>query len=161
MAYTTPKTYSVGDVLTASDMNTYQRDNITALHDRVYYVPLASALTSTDFDGDSFSTTTDTLIDLSDEFGVPADVSAINVRVMCRDSGSATSQEARVVLKNSMGTGGANVSFRCGGLPNDYYGDTNALINCSTSGDIYYEIYASGAGTLDAWIWIQGYWTTT
>lgn len=31
MAYTSPKTYSVGDVLTASDMNTYQRDNISAI----------------------------------------------------------------------------------------------------------------------------------
>ena len=40
MAYTTPKTYNVGDVLTASDMNTYQRDNIVALRNpptcRVY-----------------------------------------------------------------------------------------------------------------------------
>ena len=40
MAYTTPKTYNVGDVLTASDMNTYQRDNISYLYNvptcRVY-----------------------------------------------------------------------------------------------------------------------------
>lgn len=31
MPLTTPKTYSVGDVLTAADLNTYQRDNIAWL----------------------------------------------------------------------------------------------------------------------------------
>ena len=31
MAWTAPKTYNVGDVLTASEMNTYQRDNLLAL----------------------------------------------------------------------------------------------------------------------------------
>jgi len=36
MAYTTPKTYSVGDVLTASDMNTYQRDNIAYLENELF-----------------------------------------------------------------------------------------------------------------------------
>jgi hypothetical protein len=35
MAFTTPKTYSVGDVLLASDMNTYQRDNIAHLNDDI------------------------------------------------------------------------------------------------------------------------------
>ncbi len=31
MAYTTPKTWAVGDVLTAADMNTYVRDNVSFL----------------------------------------------------------------------------------------------------------------------------------
>lgn len=31
MAWTSPKTWSVGEVLTASDMNTYVRDNLNAL----------------------------------------------------------------------------------------------------------------------------------
>jgi hypothetical protein len=35
MAYTTPKTWSVGDVLTASDMNTYVRDNAAFLKSSV------------------------------------------------------------------------------------------------------------------------------
>lgn len=30
MAYTSPKTYASGDVLTAADLNTYQRDNFNA-----------------------------------------------------------------------------------------------------------------------------------
>lgn len=33
MAWTTPKTYASGDVLTAADMNTYQRDNLNAVYD--------------------------------------------------------------------------------------------------------------------------------
>lgn len=32
MAYTTPKTWASGDILTAADMNTYVRDNIGALY---------------------------------------------------------------------------------------------------------------------------------
>ena len=65
MAWTTPKTFTAGSVLTASEMNTYVSDNTAALAARAYFVPLTTPLTSTSWDGDARSTTAKTKIDLS------------------------------------------------------------------------------------------------
>jgi hypothetical protein len=51
---------------------------------------LSSPLTSTSWDGDSFSTTAKTLIDLSAVFSAPAGIKAISVFVRLNDSASAS-----------------------------------------------------------------------
>jgi len=117
---------------------------------------LTTPLTSTSWDGDARSTTAKTLIDLSAVFGVPAGVKAVDVKVMLRDSGSA-SYGALVVL-SPYNTSYSGKSWQCGGLPNDYTHRASGIVPCNADGDIYYQVDASGVNTLDVWLEIWGYY---
>ena len=116
---------------------------------------LTSPLTSTAWDGDSFSTTAKTLIDLSTVFGVPAGVKAVLVNIALRDSGSAAN-ECNISLSPSSSVGG--MTARCSGIANDKFVNACLTVPCDTNGDIYYEITASGTGTMDVYLQIYGYW---
>ena len=121
------------------------------------FVPLTTPLTSTSWDGDAYSVAAATLIDLSAVFGVPAGVKAVLVRLVCRDS-------------VAWGTGGlffavspADGSYAVYAVTVLPYGgdvsaQTTGVCPCDANGDIYYTINASGAGTMDCWIQIWGYW---
>lgn len=121
------------------------------------FVPLSTPLTSTSFDGDSFSTTAATLIDLSSVFGVPAGVKAILARVVIRDSGSAAGTDLYIGLGSSNSVPHSTY-IRCSGMPNDVYVEKTEMIMCNSDGDIYYNINASGTNTMDVIIRIWGYW---
>ena len=116
---------------------------------------LTSPLTSTDWDGDARSTTAKTLIDLSVVFGVPAGVKAVLVNIALRDSGGAAN-ECLISLSPSNSAGG--LTARCSGIANDKFVNACLTVPCDTNGDIYYEISASGAGTMDVYLQIYGYW---
>ena len=116
-------------------------------------------LTSASWDGDAFSTTAKTLIDLSAVFGVPAGVKAVQVFVSARDSGSAGSTGIYIYLSPNNTAFSVAVPCRLGGLPNDFWGEGNGVVPCNADGDIYYEIVASGAGTIDVYMQIWGYMT--
>ncbi len=118
---------------------------------------LTSPLTSTDWDGDARSTTAKTLIDLSVVFGVPAGVKAVLVRMIARDSGSSSGYNQLMLSPNST-AGSAAVQCYLQGVANDVYVSANGIVPCDVNGDIYYQITASGTGTLDAIIEIWGYW---
>ena len=122
------------------------------------FVPLATVKTSTAWDGDAYSTAAKTLIDLSVVFGLPSGIQAIAVRLVCRDSGSGASSTLYLALAPNNTAGEHAVACRPGGLPNDYYEDVCGICPCDKNGDVYYQIVASGASTLDAWIQIWGYW---
>ena len=123
------------------------------------FVPLTSPLTSESWDGDSFSTTAKTLIDLSAVFSVPAGVSAVLARILARDSGSAAAADNIYFGISPNDTAhSVVVATRLGGIPNDYFGERTGICPCDTNGDIYYQVVATGEGTLDAWIQIWGYW---
>ena len=49
ISWTTPKTWAVGDVLTAADMNTYNRDNLTALQPQAATVSTSPSTASTSY----------------------------------------------------------------------------------------------------------------
>lgn len=116
---------------------------------------LTTPLTSTSWDGDSFSTTAKTLIDLSAVFGVPAGVKAVLVLVLLQDSAAETS-DCRIFLGPS-NTAGVGPSVSC--LPiNDRYNRAMLIVPCDANGDIYYQIVASGTGTMDIFLQIWGYW---
>ena len=122
------------------------------------FVPLATPLTSTSWDGDSVSTqATGVLIDLSTTHNVPAGVKAVMVRCYIRDSASATTNNLYFAL-SSGSTGVAQFAIRCSGLPNDYMTDVSGIVPCNADGDIYYRCTASGTDTMDVWIIITGYW---
>jgi len=122
------------------------------------FVPLTTPLTSTSWDGDAINTqATGVLIDLSSTHGVPAGVKAVLVRVYCRDSGSAATNNLYFALSSSV-TGSAQFTIRPSGLPNDYFVDNVGIVPCDSNGDVYYRSLTSGTGTMDVWITITGYW---
>ncbi len=117
---------------------------------------LATPLTSTSWDGDSFSTTGKTLIDLSTVFGVPAGVKAVDVLVNMRDSASATTYCYMFLSPNN--TANSGKVFSCDNGKDDGLVPASAIVPCDANGDIYYQIVASGSGTMDVTIQIWGYW---
>ena len=118
---------------------------------------LTTPLASTSWDGDAFSTTAKTKIDLSVVFGVPAGVKGIFVRLVARDSGSSAGY-CQFSLSPNATAGSVVVQAYLWGVPNDVYVSVNGVVPCDANGDIYYQIVASGTGTLDAFIEIWGYW---
>lgn len=119
------------------------------------FVPLTTPLTSTSWDGDSFSTTAKTLIDLSTVFGAPAGITAILAYVAVRDSGSAGTSCYIYLSPND--TAGQGMAANCSEV-DDRYNAECLTVPCDANGDVYVQIVASGASTLDAIIQIHGYW---
>lgn len=117
---------------------------------------MAEALSSTSWDGDARSTTAKTVIDMSAVFGIPAGVRAVLVLVSVRDSASAANDCALVLGPTADADTG--IYFDCSGQADDSWDRGMAIIPCNADGDIYYQVVASGAGTLDAWLQIWGYW---
>lgn len=155
MAYTTPKTFTAGSVLTASEMNTYVSDNTAALAARAYFVPLTTHLTSTAWDGDSYSTTPKTKIDLSAVFGAPAGVKAVLVMVSIRDSASSSNDTWFLLSPNDIAGQGLSLT---GHATNDRFQRQAFIVPCDANGDVYYQINASGTNTMDVYLYIWGYW---
>jgi len=119
------------------------------------FVPLTSALTCTDFDGDSFSTTSKTLVDLSADFGAPAGIRAVLLVVTVKDSLSA-GMDTYLVLGPEDTDG---VGFYFSPLTiNDRVARYCAIVPCNADGDIYYQVVAGGSSTFDIYIRVWGYW---
>ena len=120
------------------------------------FIALTTQLTSTSWDGDSFSTTAKTKIDLSAVFGVPAGVKAVLVKVALRDSGSAA---ASCVFQLSGVSSGTNYSLTAQASPiADRFAYYSGIVPCDANGDVYYQINASGSATMDVYLEIWGYW---
>jgi len=119
------------------------------------FIPLTTALTSTSWDGDSFSTTAKTLIDLSAVFGVPAGIKAVYMSLSVKDSASQTSDTW--ILLDATDAAGVGI-FLSPQYVNDRNGRAAVIVPCNANGDIYYQITASGASTFDVIIRIWGYW---
>lgn len=118
---------------------------------------LTTPLTSTSWDGDSYSTTAATLIDLSAVFGVPAGVKAVYLTVSVNDSGSAAND-----VYFSAGPGNTGLDYfaficRASGLANDMFHTESGIVPCNADGNIYYSLLASGASTMDVRIRVWGY----
>lgn len=118
------------------------------------WVYLQKPLTSTSWDGDSFSSTAKTLIDLSVVFGVPAGVKAVLCDIALRDSGAGTTDCYLQLAPNNT----ANLGLEISPPPvADRWGRYSMVIPCNTDGDIYYQISATGSLTMDIHIQIWGY----
>ena len=138
----------------AADSNKLDGYDSTAFGRPVF---LTTPLTSTAWDGDSFSTTAKTKIDLSVVFGVPAGIKAVLVRLAARDSGSSAGYCQFGLSPNATFDSVAAQAY-LQGVPNDVYVSVNGIVPCDVNGDVYYQITSSGTGTLDAFIEIWGYW---
>ena len=118
---------------------------------------LQERLTSTAWNGDAYSTTAKTKIDLSTVFGLPAGIKAVYARIQANDSASANTPGLYVLLSPNDTSGHASLVVRPSGLPNDYVADQAGIVPCDANGDIYYQVSASGTGTMDVNIQIWGY----
>ena len=119
------------------------------------FVPLTTPLTSTSWDGDSFSTTASTLIDLSEVFSVPAGVKAVLVRLAARDSAAWGTASLYVALNGANNVAKSSLFARPAG--GDIWIENSGIVLCNVDGDIYYDVAASGASTLDVVLEIYGY----
>jgi hypothetical protein len=116
---------------------------------------LTTPLTSTSWDGDSFSTTSKTLIDLSAVFGAPAGIKAVLLFVGVKDIGSANTDTYFIVGPTNVNYAG--MACQPGEI-NDRVNRCSIVVPCDANGDIYYQIGASGAGTFGITMQIWGYW---
>lgn len=117
-------------------------------------LPMASALTSTAWNGNARSTTAKTIIDMSTVFGAPAHINALLVRVDLKDSGAGATDCYLILSEN--GNPGSGQRFMC--FPaNDRTAYYTAVVQTDENGDIYYQTVASGSGTLDVGIVVYGY----
>lgn len=114
-------------------------------------------LVSTAWDGDAFSTTAKTLIDLSAVFGAPAGIKAIVVNVAVRDSGASGATDCMLRL-GSTNTAGQGVPFACFPVDSRWNRVGGITVACDANGDVYYQVVASGVGTLECVMTISGYY---
>jgi hypothetical protein len=118
------------------------------------YHPYTTKKTSGSFNGDPKSTTGATKIDLSAVFGIPAYVKAVQVRIFTRDSGG------HILTGQYLGVGPSAADpfmVTCRPLGNDSISENSGMCTCDSNGDIYWRCGATGGGTLDIWIEINGY----
>jgi hypothetical protein len=153
-------------ILDALAKLTKRIDRLETIHQSRWIYPYSpgwagaagAPLTSTSWDGDAYSTTAKTVIDLSAVFGMPAGAKAVLVRALARDSASAATATCYIGLSPNNTAASFPLNIRLDNhSPNDGIMEELGTVPCNSDGDIYYQIVASGAGTMDVWIEIWGY----
>jgi len=141
-----------GDLAYSGSLKSYKNSTTYTAY---AYVPLSSPLTSTSWDGDAFSDTSATQLDLNAVFGLPANVKAVSIRMFGRDSAAWGTNNLFFAVGPSNTYVAACVLRNYGG---DIFTETSGAV-CPTDGQsrVYYQIDASGAGTFDLWLQITGY----
>lgn len=144
----------VGDVLYTNQLISYK----ATVQNEVYAVKsLLAPLTSTSYDGDSFSTTGKTLLDLSALFGMPAAAKQGMIRLLVRDSGSAASTQCWWGVAPNATSGSLCTAIWLDGEGNDRWREAGGLTALTTSGDVYRQNVASGAGLMEVYMQFWGY----
>ena len=113
--------------------------------------------TSSSFDGDSFSATSKTGINLASLFNIPSNAIAVLVQLLASDSNSATYSDVFFGVGPNSTAGSLAVIACPRGLPNNFIAYGFGICACSPLSTIYYQVGASGTGTLKGWIRIWGY----
>ncbi len=151
----------VGGIGTTPDADDVHFDgNLKSMKNATFYdvyghTRLDFALESVAWDGDAYSTTAKTLIDLSAVFGAPPGIKEVTLYVECRDSGSGAADCYIILSPNNTVNNGVVVSPY--GNANDIPMRQTITVPCDANGDIYYQIVATGAGRFDVWLRIWGY----
>jgi hypothetical protein len=129
---------------------------VTTAREQLGWKYLTAPLTSTSWDGDAHSTESKTLIDLSAVFSVPAGVRAVLAYTKLRDSGSAAGTPFAMLSPVNTDSIGPYV-HKLFGVGNDVYSHYLSVVPCDANGDLYFQLSATGAGTLDVVLEIYGY----
>jgi hypothetical protein len=123
------------------------------------FVPLTTPYTNTSFDGDSFSdVSSNTKIEnTSWSTTIPASATAVLLKVQVRDSGSAGTSGLYFAVNGSSSVSTFTVLADPSGKDNDDWIYETAVCPCN-NGDLWYRCNASGAGTMEVYLEIWGYW---
>ena len=121
---------------------------------------LTTPYTHASFNGDSYSdVAANTIIDNAGwSTTIPATAKALMITCMCRDSGSAATTDLYVALYSTAAAATATAAIRPSSKANDDYEQQGPIIIPCTDGDIWYRVNASGATTMDIWLWCFGWW---
>ena len=122
------------------------------------FVPLTAPLTSTSWDGDSFSTSVGSqFLDMSAAFGASyptSGVKAVLLWVMGRDSATWPTDDLWIDF------GPSSTYYYAGGLQvfgGDIRNQGMLILPTDANGDLYYRVKASGTSTFDVWLRVWGY----
>jgi hypothetical protein len=126
-------------------------------HGLYAYHPVTEPLTNADFNGHSFSdVSTHTKIEnTSWSTTVPTGAVALSVQILVRDNDSTASAWLRLYSTSTAST--EALTCYANANTNDGLCSNAGIVPC-TNGDVWYRCDASGAGTLDAWLRVTGYW---
>lgn len=127
-------------------------------HGLYAFHPITEPLTNTSFDGDSFSdVSTHTKIEnTSWSTTVPSGAVALAIRMVARDSASLANTCWFALYSTSAATNTPLVATANGKADNTTT-ENSGVVPC-TNGDVWYRCAASGADTLDVWLYVTGYW---
>jgi hypothetical protein len=114
------------------------------------FIPLTTPLTSTSWDGDSFSTTNKTKIDLSAVFGVPAGIKA--ALIFFRAKWTSASTSSFMYVRPIGATRYTDIAY----AHDTSYQTSNATVPCDENGD--FEFVVGGANATEVICEIWGYW---
>jgi hypothetical protein len=103
--------------------------------------------------GQAHATTAKTLINLSQDFGLPTGVKEVKLYVAVKDSMSATSDSWVCFWNNTVSNAGVFVD--CTGNAVDKYDRNEITVPCDADGNIYYQILTGGSQSL--WILVLAY----
>ena len=143
------------DLRVAGDLLSYKNSTEYAVYG---FHPLTSPITHTSFSGTAKSDTNITKIENTAwSSTIPADAKALLIRLLCRDSGSATDGDLSMSLYAASGGSNPPLTCHCGGKIANAWTETQGIVPC-TDGDIWHTINASGNLTLDVWMQVWGYW---
>ena len=121
---------------------------------------LTEPYTNASFNGDSFSDvgSLTKIENTSWSTTIPADAKALIIVGVARDSGSAAATGLYFrIFSTSTATNPALYIWPTG-ITNDARAGADGIVPC-TDGDIWYDVNASGASTMDVWLYCLGYWT--
>ena len=120
---------------------------------------LTTPYTNASFNGDSFSdVAANTIIDnASWSTTIPATAKALMIYGYCRDSGSAATAGLYFALYSAAAAASAVFSICPSSQINDDPMPSMGIVPC-TDGDIWYRVNASGATTMDIWLFCIGWW---
>ena len=120
---------------------------------------LTEPYTHTSFDGDSFSDVgANTKIEnTSWSTTIPSNAKALLIYGRCRDSGSAATSGLYFALFPAAAAASPSWAMSPSAQANDGSVFNMAITPC-TDGDIWYQVEASGANTMDVWLYCFGYW---
>jgi len=120
---------------------------------------LTDPYTNADFNGDAFSdVAAHTVIEnTSWSTAITANAKALLIRATVRDSDSAGTAGLAFSLYGAAAAVLPTLELWLNGMPNDQWVSETCIVP-ATDGDIWYTINASGANTLDVYLFCCGWW---
>lgn len=146
---------AAGWIYYSGRLNSYQGGTV---YDVYGFHPLTVYLTSTSWDGDLFSTTgaSNIQLDLSSVFGAPAGIKAVLLGYSVKDTNYSDTYDSFIAF-----TSGSSytqyVAVRAQSSTSKYVSGS-LVVPCDSNGDIWYKVQVASGTTLSVYLQVMGYW---